>query len=210
MASILISAFEHNIKEEFNTFSLETTFSPMNATFRFLLFFLISGTTFAQVWKSKKDEVLISFFSETPIENIQATSKSGVSLIKGDSIIFSVRNTSFDFEKDLMEEHFNENYMESSKYPVSTFKGKINEKVDLTKAGSYQVTCTGVLNMHGVAKTYTFKGTITVKGEEVHLKSEFDAKLVDHKIDRPQIVMQNIAEVIRVKVDAKYMVFKKP
>jgi hypothetical protein len=174
-----------------------------------LLFSLLAFGASAQVWKSKKDEVLISFFSETPIENIQAESKTALSIIKGDSVIFSVRNTSFSFEKSLMQEHFNENYMESGKYPVSTFKGKINDAVDLTKSGTYQVTCTGILNMHGVAKTYTFKGTITVRGEEVHLKSEFDAKLVDHNIDRPKAVIKNLAEVIRIKVDAKYLVFRK-
>lgn len=174
--------------------------------FAFILFYAFSS---AQVWKSKKDDTRISFFSETPIENIQAESKSALSLIKSDSVIFTVRNTSFEFEKALMQEHFNENYMESSKYPVSTFKGKINENIDLTKNGTYPVTCTGLLSLHGVSKTYTFKGTITVKGDEVNLKSEFDVKLVDHKIDRPQMVVKNIAEIIRVKVDCKYLAFKK-
>jgi len=175
----------------------------------FMLFFFVTICASAQLWKSKKDEAVISFFSETPIENISAVTKEALSIIKRDSVIFSVRNTSFVFEKPLMQEHFNENYMESSKYPVSTFKGKINETVDLTKNGTYSVTCSGVLNMHGVTKTYTFRGTITVKGDEVHLKSDFDVRLVDHKIDRPVAVLKNLAEVIAVKVDVKYLTYKK-
>jgi hypothetical protein len=174
------------------------------------VFFLLSiFSASAQVWKSKKEQSKISFFSETPIENIQAESANVISLIKGDSVIFNVRNTSFIFEKSLMQEHFNENYMESSKYPVSSLKGKINEKIDLTKNGTYTVTCTAALNMHGVTKNYVFKGVMSVKGEEVHLKSDFDVKLVDHNIDRPQAVIKNLAEVIRVKVDVVYQAFKK-
>lgn len=164
----------------------------------------------AQIFKSKKDEVKVSFFSETPIENISAVHSTSTSVIIGDSIKFSLSNTGFVFPKPLMQEHFNENYMESPKYPKSTFRGKINEKIDLTKDGVYKVTCTGVLYMHGVEKLITIPGTFTVKGGEVNLVASFKAKLDDYKIARPKVVMEKIAEEIDIKINANYAAYKKP
>jgi hypothetical protein len=164
----------------------------------------------AQIFKSKKDEVKVSFFSSTPIEDITAVHSTSTSVIIGDSIKFSMSNTGFVFPKPLMQEHFNENYMESSKYPKSTFRGKINEKVDLTKDGVYKVTCTGVMYMHGVEKVITVPGTITVKGGELNLVANFKAKLDDYKIARPKMVMDKIAEEIDVKIVANYAAYKKP
>ena len=156
----------------------------------------------AQVYKSKKDGVKISFFSETPIENISAENTKANVLMVNDSIFFKIPNKLFVFPKSLMQEHFNENYMESEKYPNSTFRGQINEKIDLTKEGTYPVTVTGKIFIHGVEKIATLKGTITVKGNEIIINSTFDVKLDDYKIQRPKVVMQNIAEVIKVKVEA--------
>lgn len=163
----------------------------------------------AQVYKSKKDGVKISFFSETPVENISAENKIATSLIMGDSIIVSIPNKGFIFPKPLMQEHFNENYMESPKYPKSTFRGKINEKTDLTKDGVYKVTCTGVMYMHGVEKNITVPGTFTVKAGEVNLVANFKAKLDDYKIARPKVVMEKIADEIDVKINANYAPLKK-
>lgn len=165
---------------------------------------VISQNSFAQIYKSKKNGVKVSFFSETPIENISAENVNANALIIKDSVVFKIPNKSFIFPKALMQEHFNENYMESDKYPNSTFRGQINEKVDFTKDGTHQVTCTGKINIHGVEKIVTLKGTITIKGNEITLNSTFDVRLDDHKIERPKVVMQNIAEVIRVKVDAQF------
>lgn len=163
----------------------------------------------AQIYKSKKDEVKVSFFSETPLENITATNSTSTSFIAGDSIKFTLANTGFIFPKPLMQEHFNENYMESAKYPKTTFRGKINEKPDLTKDGVYKVTCTGLIFMHGVEKVITVPGTITVKGGEVNIIAAFKAKLDDYKIEKPKVVTEKIADVIDVKIDATYLPFKK-
>lgn len=163
----------------------------------------------AQVFKSKKDEVKVTFFSTTPIEDISAVHSTSTSVIVNDSIKFSLSNTGFVFPKPLMQEHFNENYMESPKYPKSTFRGKINEKTDLTKDGVYKVTCTGVMYMHGVEKNITVPGTFTVKGGEVNLIANFKAKLDDYKIARPKVVMEKIADEIDVKINANYAPFKK-
>ncbi len=108
-----------------------------------------------------------------------------------------------------MQEHFNENYMETPKYPNASFRGKINEKIDYKKDGVYKVTCTGKLNMHGVDQLRTIDGTITVKGNEVVLDSQFFVKTVDHKIDVPKVVFEKIAENIKVTVNAKYAPYVK-
>jgi hypothetical protein len=164
----------------------------------------------AQIYKSKKDEVKVSFFSSTPIEDISAMHSTSTSFIANDSIKFTLANTGFVFPKPLMQEHFNENYMESPKYPKSTFRGKINEKTDLSKDGVYKVTCTGVMYMHGVEKLITIPGTFTVKGGVVNLVASFKAKLDDYKIARPKVVMEKIADEIDVKINANYEAYKKP
>lgn len=147
----------------------------------------------------------ISFFSKTPVENIEAQSAQTLSVlnVKTKDMAFSVGNTSFKFQNKLMEEHFNEKYMESEKYPQSTFKGRINEDVDLTKDGEYTVTVTGKLNIHGVEQERTVPGTVLVKDGTITLGSMFKVKVVDHKIQIPKLVLAKIAEEIEVKIDAK-------
>ena len=105
-----------------------------------------------------------------------------------------------------MEEHFNENYMESSKYPKATFKGKINDlsKVNFTTDGTYTVEVTGDLTMHGITNKTTTTGTITVSSGVITATSMFKVKLSDYKISIPKIVKDNIAEVVDVKVSCVY------
>ena len=146
----------------------------------------------------------ISFFSETPIENIDATSKQviGAINVKTRSVFFKAKMSTFEFKKALMQEHFNENYIESDKYPFATFNGTINEPVDLTKNGTYKVTTTGKLTVHGVEKERTLPGTIVVQDGKINVTSTFDVKVADHQIKIPTVVVQNIAEVVTVKVNA--------
>ena len=108
-----------------------------------------------------------------------------------------------------MQEHFNENYMESAKYPNAKFSGKINEKVDYTKNGEYKVTCTGTLTIHGVAQPTTISGTLKINEGKVHLDSKFAVKLKDFKIEVPKLVFQNIAESIDVTMTATYSPYVK-
>jgi polyisoprenoid-binding protein YceI len=184
----------------------------MNIKIIFLAVFSFSliASASAQIYINKKKGVKINFFSETPVENIDAENLAATSIINKDSVVFKVPNKEFIFPKALMQEHFNENYMESSKYPYSTFRGKINESVDLSKDGVYEVTANGNINIHGVEKPTLMKGTMTVKGEDVRLVSSFKVKLEDHNIKVPKVVVKNIAEDIDVKVDANYNPYKKP
>lgn len=177
-------------------------------TFTCLLFAL--HTASAQVYKHKEKSVVISFFSETPVENISAISKSAGSIINfnNDTIVFKIPITSFRFKNSLMEDHFNENYLESVKYPSSVFKGKIEPAIDPHINGVYNVKVSGILEIHGVRQNRTIEGTMDVKDNMVIIHSDFNVKLTDHKIEVPKIVFTNIAEVIKITIDGTYLFFK--
>ena len=172
----------------------------MKNTIKLLIIsFVISNGVMAQNYICREGET--SFFSETPLENIAALNKTVTSVlnISNNEIAVKIVMTAFKFKNHLMEEHFNENYMESTKYPNGVFKGKINEVIDWKKNGTYDVTTKGILNMHGVTKDRTLKGKLTIEGEKITLVSDFDVPLVDHKIEVPTLVVAKIAENISVK-----------
>lgn len=152
----------------------------------------------------------ISIYSSAPIEDIEATASTGASVFNATTseLTFSVPIRAFHFPKALMEEHFNENYMESDKYPKASFKGKIQEHPDLSKDGTYPVTVTGDFQVHGVTQTRTIKGNLSVNNGVITMTSEFMVKLADHHIDIPAIVFHHIAETIRVRVSATYSAYK--
>ena len=155
--------------------------------------------------------VNISMYSKAPIEDIEARSAKGTSVYNAATgeLAFKLPIISLKFEKSLMEEHFNDNYMESEKYPLATFNGKIQQNIDVSKDGTYPVTAVGVLNVHGVAQNRTIPGTITVQNGVISMTSEFMVKCVDHQIAIPKLVFHNIAESIRINVSAKYDAYKK-
>jgi hypothetical protein len=172
------------------------------------LFLLLSFAVFfsanAQIYKTKKDQGSVHFFSKATLEDIEATNKNPIIAYKPETgdLQSSVVMTQFKFKAALMEEHFNENYVESEKYPSATFKGKVNEKVDLTKDGETKVTVTGKMTLHGVTKDMTADGTITKKGEDIIVHSVFKIKIADYNIKVPSLYVQNIAEVVDVTTHA--------
>ncbi len=143
----------------------------------------------------------ISFFSETPLENIDATSNTLGAIINTTTkeVNFMVDIKSFKFKKPLMQEHFNEKYMESDKYPVAVFKGKINDTIDWNKDGTYNVAATGVLTIHNTPKSYTENATITIKNNTITIEGAFNIKVADHNIEVPTLVVSKVAEVVNVK-----------
>jgi polyisoprenoid-binding protein YceI len=142
----------------------------------------------------------VSFFSKAPLEDIEAHNNKAQSVINTTTgeIAVKVSIKSFVFENGLMQEHFNENYMESDKYPFATFKGKINEPVDWTKPGTYPVSATGKLNVHGVERDQIIKGKLDVGSGKLQLDADFSVALADYKIEIPTLVFQKIAETIAV------------
>ena len=103
-----------------------------------------------------------------------------------------------------MEEHFNENYMDSDKFPYATLKGKILEDIDLTQEGKYNVTVEGTLDVHGIAKARKFTGTIENKGGRLFLDCDFLLPVSDHKIDIPNDKLSNISQTIKVSFHAEF------
>lgn len=146
-----------------------------------------------------------TFYSKAKLEDISAENKQLTMLINtaSQAIAVKVPIRSFEFEKALMEEHFNENYLESEKFPEATFSGKISENtpVDWKKDGTYEVTVEGKMTLHGVSKTITEKATITVKGETVSVKCKFQVKLADYGIKNDKL--ENIAEVIDIQLNGE-------
>ena len=174
-----------------------------------LLVALIAGVTVkanAQVYYTKNGS--ISFFSKAPLEDIKADNNQVISLINTQTgeIKFSLLNNAFHFPKAMMEEHFNSDYIQSDKYPSSTFKGMITDinKTDVTKDGAYKVNIQGDLNIHGVSKNITTQATLIVKDGKFSGSSVFKILLKDYNIKIPSIVANNIAESIEITVSCNY------
>lgn len=154
----------------------------------------------AQIYMGKQDSTKITFFSTAPLENITAVNKTTIPILSTTSgdVVIKVSIQGFQFEKALMQEHFNENYMESDKYPQAIFKGKVTGKVDYKKDGAYAVKVVGKLTIHGVEKDRTIDAIITVKGGVLTVDSQFDVALKDHNITVPELLFQKISETVKV------------
>ncbi len=147
----------------------------------------------------------ITFHSETPIEKIEATTNQAAAILnkKTGEIAFKALIKSFEFEKALMQEHFNENYMESETYPKAMFKGKIEDlsAVNFDQPGNYDATVKGSLTIHGETKPITVSAKIKVKEDKknIDVSSNFKVKLEDYNIKNDKI--KNIASDIDVNVN---------
>ena len=164
--------------------------------------------TLAQKYKSTQSTV--SFYSEAPVENIEAInskSKSILDLSTG-GIVFSIPIKSFIFDKSLMQEHFNEKYLESDKYPKATFMGVITG-FDISKEGAQKVKAKGKLNIHGVEREIHQLGEMSFMDNKVTLNHSFKIELKDYKIKIPKLLWQNIAEIVDVKIFFEYEPYEK-
>ena len=150
----------------------------------------------------------VHFYSHTPVEDIEADNHQTLSVLnlEDGKVAFSLLMKSFEFEKALMQEHFNEKYVESSTYPKATFKGDIDniETVNFKKNGTYEVKVSGTMTMHGKSQPVTTTGTITVEKGNVSILSTFNIKPVDYEINIPGVVADKIASEIACTVKAKY------
>lgn len=162
-----------------------------------------SSLTFAQKYFTKNGNV--TFFSKAPLEDIKAVNKKAVCVIDAGTgaMEFAVLMKAFEFEKALMQEHFNENYVESDTYPKGTFKGKITNvsSVNFTTDGSYPVTIAGKMTIHGITKDVTAKGSIVVAGGKINGISEFTLLVADYDIEIPSVVKDKISKSIKITVN---------
>ena len=173
----------------------------------FLLFLsCLFFTANAQKYMTKNG--FIGFFGHTPMEDIKADNNQVASVLDTQTgeLVFQVLIKSFHFDRALMEEHFNENYMESDKIPKSSFKGKINNlsAVDFKKNGTYEVTVEGDLTIHDVTNKITSKGAIEVISGGINANSKFNIVPEDYKISIPGVVREKIAKSLEVTVTIKY------
>ncbi len=167
----------------------------------FLSFFLLLGSslTFGQtLYRTSVGEV--SFFSKTPALDIEALNKKAGAILNAGTrdLAIQMKITDFQFPNKLMQEHFNENYMESERYPTAKFTGKITEDIDFSKSGSYPVTAAGNMTIHGVTKPVVVKGTLVAYGNELKVSFAFKVRTEDYNIEVPTLVFDKIAEVIEV------------
>jgi len=155
------------------------------------------GNCSAQQYFTKNG--FVSFFSSTMLEDIKADNNQVISVINASTgvIQFSLLNNAFHFKKALMEEHFNADYIESAKYPKSLFKGTIANisSINWGNDGTYNVTVTGDLSIHGETKNITIPATIKVKAGVVSANSVFKIKVKDYNISIPSAVKKNTSGV---------------
>jgi polyisoprenoid-binding protein YceI len=168
-----------------------------------IVFLLISASVSAQKLSLEKSKV--SFFSKATVEDIKAENAKTTSIfnVATTEVVFSIPITDFEFEKSLMKQHFNEKYLESEKFPKSTFSGKLSG-YDSNAKGEQKVVAKGKLTMHGVTKEVEIPGTLEWTADKVIAKSVFKVKLEDYKIKIPKLLWQNIAEVIEVTLEFNY------
>ena len=180
----------------------------MNKSKVLLIFLLIATaqSVFAQKYFTRDGK--ISFFSETPLEKIEANNQKASSVLDAASgkLEFAVLIKAFQFEKALMQEHFNENYMESSKYPKAKFKGQIQnlDAVHFLKDGKYTAEVNGKLTIHGQTNSVETIATINIENGEVKAFSQFEVAVADYGIEIPKVVRENIAKSILISVDVDY------
>ena len=156
---------------------------------------------------------VIEIFSETQLFTIEATNKKVASILNtstGDLVV-STLVRSFKFKEALVEEHFNENYMESAKYPKAIFKGKItnNKEIDYTKDGTTEIFIEGKLSIHGTTNFIKEKGSITIKDGKISAKTEFDVSLAAYGIKVEKAYKKAIKDAIHLKIHFNYLPYAK-
>tara|TARA_B100001113_G_C21065533_1_gene603215 strand:- start:147 stop:689 length:543 start_codon:yes stop_codon:yes gene_type:complete len=169
---------------------------------RLLILFIISMSYGEDIYLTRQG--IVEFFSSTPIEDIKAYNNQVSCVLNYESgkFAFQVPIKGFMFKNGLMQEHFNENYLESDIYPKSIFKGMINNWDSLAiNDSTLNIRLVGELTIHGVTKTIEQNATIWRKNGNLVGKCKFIISLEDYDVKIPKIVRQNIAELIEINVN---------
>ena len=149
-------------------------------------------------------EANVSFTSDAPLELIEAESDqlNGILKVSDRSFVFRIPMRSFEgFNSSLQQTHFNENYIESAKYPHTIFEGKIIEEIDFNSPGTHMVRGKGRFTCHGIKQQRIIRCKVTIGQNKISVKSDFTVFLDDHNIKIPSVVSQKIAEEILVSLD---------
>ena len=153
----------------------------------------------------------IKFFSSTPVEDIEANNYASVSTIAPltGEVVFSVPMQSFEFEKALMQKHFNNaHFLETNVYPKSKFKGTITnlDEINFEKNGIYDAHIEGTLTIKGKDNPIKENGTIEVKGNSLSVNSVFTITLADYGIafDEAEMVSKKIGKTLEIIIVSEY------
>lgn len=170
-----------------------------------VLCFVIIATSLTAQDKFFTKSGNIHFISKGAIETIQANHRSITCVLdsKTGALQFAVLMKGFEFKKALMQEHFNENYVESDKYPKAEFRGQIvnNSDIDYTKDGTYNAHVKGKLTLHGQTKDVEADGKITVKNGKLLASSGFTILMSDYNISIPKLVKENMSNTVSINVN---------
>jgi len=174
--------------------------------FASILSLLFSVSLPAQQYFSRNALVKFDATAPSSPEEIKAVNRSGTAVLDvatGD-MAWKVLIKNFLFEKSLMQEHFNENYLESGKFPNATFSGKIVNLSDVNfkKDGEYKVRTKGIMEMHGVKKDVEIPGTITVKDGKLQVKTNFSVACADYNVKIPGTVSDKVGKEVKISIDA--------
>jgi hypothetical protein len=150
----------------------------------------------------------VSFVSDAPLERITASNRSASGILDVEQRDFAVRipmRSFVGFNSPLQQEHFQENYVESTRWPNALFEGRIIEAVDLSAPGTYKVRAKGRFTVHGIARERNIPCEITVTREGIRVSGRFDMLLAEHDIRIPRVVQQKLAATVNVKVDLLFV-----
>jgi len=179
----------------------------MKTNLLILIFLFTTIGVFAQ-GKYIAKNAYISMYSSTPMEDILGESNEAVTILDSENgeIVVQALITTFHFKRALMEEHFNENYMESEKFPKTKFKGKI-EGFDkaMLNGPVVEIKITGTLNIHGVDKNITVPGTIGIESGKLLGNAKFKVTPEEFGISIPSVVREKIAKEMTITVKATYL-----
>lgn len=181
----------------------------MKSIYTIIICFLFVSITNSQERFLTKNGT-VTFFSAAAMEDIKADNNQVLSIIDASNgkMAISILMKSFMFKKALMQEHFNENYVESDKYPKATFKGEILN-FDAIKDNETETEVKGTITIHGVSKEITIPANITRTAEAIIVKGEFFVKVADFNIKIPAVVVNNIAKKIKVNFEFNQTPYKK-
>ncbi len=157
------------------------------------------------------DKGFVSFFSEAPIEDIEGRHLGPQSILNlpKREIAFIIPIRGFHFEKSLMEEHFNEKYLESDRFPNATFTGTLSQSIHPGLDTSMALEAEGKMTIHGVEQTLRIPGKAEVREGVIRLTSSFPIAVKTYGISIPKLLTENIADTVRVDLDITYKPFRK-
>lgn len=177
-----------------------------------ILAVFVTMTGFGQKYFTKNGQINFDATSPSSPEKIEGINRSATCVVdtKSGNMQFAALMKGFAFEKALMEEHFNENYVESEKYPKAEFKGEIknSDKVDFTKDGNYTVKVKGKLTMHGVSKEVETDAKIIIQQGKIKATAELNVVLADYNISIPGLVADKVSKTAKITVSSLLELFK--